>query len=29
MYAGRLAQTLERAQISEESIMFAALGGAA
>ena len=29
MYAGRLARTLERAQISEESIMVAALGGAA
>jgi ribose transport system ATP-binding protein len=29
MYAGRLARTLERAEISEESIMYAALGGAA
>jgi ribose transport system ATP-binding protein len=29
MYQGRLARTLERAEISEESIMLAALGGAA
>lgn len=29
MYQGRLARTLERNEISEESIMFAALGGAA
>jgi len=29
LYQGRLARTLERAEISEESIMLAALGGAA